>query len=64
VPVVVSPQPTATTTVLALQRFGFHPQPTNLVLTFSAALDGASARDLNPTAVDVVIGATLVRRRR
>ena len=34
-------------TVLALQRFGFHAQPTTLVLTFSAALDPTRAQDLN-----------------
>ena len=28
-----------TTTVVTVKRFGFHMQPTSLVLTFSAALD-------------------------
>jgi uncharacterized repeat protein (TIGR01451 family) len=31
--------------VVALQRFGFHAQPTSLVLTFSTALDPASAQN-------------------
>ena len=34
-------------TVLALQRFGFHAQPTALVLTFSTALDPTRAQDLH-----------------
>src|SRR4051794_6192073 len=34
-------------TVTALQRFGFHARPMTLVLSFSAVLDGASARDLS-----------------
>ena len=55
VPVEVSPQPAATTTVLALQRFGFHAQPTDLVLTFSAALDGASARDVGNYALVAIV---------
>jgi parallel beta-helix repeat protein len=39
-PVVVAP------TVQNLQRFGFHAQPTTFVLTFSTALDAATAMDL------------------
>ena len=34
-------------TVVTLQRFGFHRQPTLLVLTFSAALDPATAQDVS-----------------
>jgi uncharacterized repeat protein (TIGR01451 family) len=47
-PVVTPVDPVAgpPVTVLALQRFGFHAQATRLVLTFSAALDPASAQDL------------------
>jgi uncharacterized repeat protein (TIGR01451 family) len=33
-------------TVVSLQRFGFHAQPTILVMTFSEPLDAASAQDL------------------
>jgi hypothetical protein len=33
-------------TVQNLQRFGFHAQPTTFVLTFSTALDAATAQDL------------------
>ena len=35
---------TAAPTIVSLQRFGFHMQPTSLVLTFSVPLDAASAR--------------------
>src|SRR5262249_41665490 len=41
-PPIVLPPPT----VLALQRFGFHAQPTTLVISFSTALDPASAQAL------------------
>ena len=34
-------------TVVTLQRFGFHRHPTLLVLTFSAALDPATAQDVS-----------------
>src|SRR5262249_25966710 len=47
--VVPPPTPPADTigpTVVALQRFGFHAQPTWLVLTFSEALDPARATAL------------------
>jgi uncharacterized repeat protein (TIGR01451 family) len=33
-------------TVLSLQRFGFHKQPTTFVLTFNSALDPARAQDV------------------
>jgi uncharacterized repeat protein (TIGR01451 family) len=33
-------------TVLSLQRFGFHAQPTEFVLTFNSALDPARAQDV------------------
>jgi hypothetical protein len=34
-------------TVVSLQRFGFHDQPTSLVLTFTTALDATSAQNVN-----------------
>jgi autotransporter-associated beta strand protein len=34
-------------TVVSLERFGFHDQPTSLVLTFSVALDATSAQNVN-----------------
>jgi IPT/TIG domain len=34
-------------TVVSLVRFGFHMQPTTLVLTFSSALDATSAQNIN-----------------
>jgi len=37
--------PVVPTTVLALQRFGFHARPTTLTLTFSAAMDPTTVRD-------------------
>ena len=33
--------------VVSLKRFGFHMQPTSLVLTFSSALDPTRAEDVN-----------------
>ena len=33
--------------VVSLQRFGFHAQPTSLVLTFSSALDATTAQNVN-----------------
>jgi Bacterial Ig-like domain len=39
----VTPAPT----VVSMKRFGFHMQPTSLVLTFSSALDPATAQDVN-----------------
>jgi autotransporter-associated beta strand protein len=36
-----------TPTVVSVKRFGFHMQPTMLVLTFSSALDAARAEDMN-----------------
>jgi CSLREA domain-containing protein len=42
----VADRSTAAPTVVSLQRFGFHMQPTSLVLTFSTALDAASVRHL------------------
>jgi CSLREA domain-containing protein len=47
VPTVVSPPPTIAPTVVSLHRFGYHMQPTTLVLTFSTALDAASATDVS-----------------
>jgi hypothetical protein len=40
-----SPAATPAPTVLNVQRFGFHDQPSVLVLTFSAALDPSRAQD-------------------
>jgi hypothetical protein len=37
----------AAPTVVSLQRFGFHDQPTSLVLTFSTALNATSAQNVN-----------------
>jgi hypothetical protein len=34
-------------TVVSLQRFGFHAQPTTLVLTFSSPMDATSAQNVN-----------------
>ncbi len=42
-PKIASPSPA----VVSLQRFGYHMQPTSLVLTFSSALDPASATDVS-----------------
>ncbi len=41
-----SPVPAVSPTVVNLQRFGFHEQPTILVVTFSMPLDSARAIDL------------------
>ena len=38
---------TAPPTVLSLQRFGYHDQPTSLVLTFSAVLDATTSQNVN-----------------
>ena len=43
-------------TVQNLQRFGFHAQPTTLVLTFSTALDPAPAQDVANYRLNAVIG--------
>ncbi len=43
---VVAPPSVVAPTVLSLARFGFHAQPTTLVVGFSTALDAASARDV------------------
>jgi len=43
---VVAPLPLASPTVTDLQRFGFHEQPTVLVVSFSMPLDPARALDL------------------
>ena len=37
----------AAPTVMSLVRYGFHMQPTSLVLTFSAALNATSAQNIN-----------------
>ena len=42
-------------TVTNLQRFGFHAQTTTLVLTFSAALDPASARAVSNYALVALV---------
>ena len=44
-------------TVLNVQRFGFHEQPTSIVLTFSTALDAATAQNLANFTI-VVLGGT------
>ena len=44
--VVVRATPAVPPTVTSLQRFGFHEQPTEFVLTFSSALDPARAQDV------------------
>jgi uncharacterized repeat protein (TIGR01451 family) len=44
--VVVFATPAIPPTVTSLQRFGFHEQPTEFVLTFSSALDPARAQDV------------------
>jgi uncharacterized repeat protein (TIGR01451 family) len=41
-----APQVVAPPTVVSLERFGFHAQPTLFVVTFSAAMDPARAEDL------------------
>jgi hypothetical protein len=45
--IIVLPAQVAAPTVLNLQRFGFHAQPTTFVLTFSTALDPVSAEDVS-----------------
>jgi hypothetical protein len=47
--------------VVSLQRFGFHAQPTTFVLTFSAALDPASAQDLANYHLNSISGHKLGR---
>ena len=42
-----SRSPVAAPTVVSLVRFGFHMQPTSLVLTFSSALDATPAQNVN-----------------
>ena len=44
--VVVLATPAIPPTVTSLQRFGYHEQPTEFVLTFSSALDPARAQDV------------------
>jgi hypothetical protein len=43
---VVNPSSAVAPTVVLLQRFGFHMQPTSIVLTFSTALDPAAAQNV------------------
>lgn len=54
-PVVVAP------VVEMLQRFGFHTQPTTFVLTFSTALEPASAEDVGNYRLNRVFGHRLGR---
>jgi hypothetical protein len=44
---VVNPPTDVAPTVVLLQRFGFHNQPTSLVLTFSTALEAAQAQNVS-----------------
>ena len=44
---VVQPASVVAPTVASLERFGFHMQPTTLVLTFSTALDAVSAQSVH-----------------
>ncbi len=44
---VVNPSTAVAPTVVAVQRFGYHMQQTSFVLTFSTALDPASAQNVN-----------------
>jgi hypothetical protein len=54
-PVTVTAPPVAPE-VLSLQRFGFHTQPTSLVLTFSTPLDPATAVDVNNYQLSIIRG--------
>jgi choice-of-anchor A domain-containing protein/uncharacterized repeat protein (TIGR01451 family) len=54
--------PLPATTVVGLQRFGFHAQPTTLVLTFSAGLDPASAEDVANYSLTLLAHAGQFRR--
>ena len=45
-PAIVPPVTVPAPTVASLQRFGFHEQPTQFVLTFTSALDPARAQDI------------------
>jgi hypothetical protein len=55
--IVVTPaSQVAAPTVVNLQRFGFHAQPTTFVLTFSTALDPATAQDPANYRLNAVIG--------
>jgi uncharacterized repeat protein (TIGR01451 family) len=47
VTIIVTPAASAPVTVVSLKRFGFHEQPTVLVVGFSGALETHSAQDLN-----------------
>jgi uncharacterized repeat protein (TIGR01451 family) len=47
VTVVVTPAAPVPVTVVSLKRFGFHDQPTVLVVALSGALDASSAQDLS-----------------
>ena len=57
--VVTSASQVAAPTVQNLQRFGFHAQPTTFVLTFSTALDPATAQNVANYRLNVVIGHKL-----
>jgi hypothetical protein len=48
-------------TVQNLQRFGFHAQPTTYVLTFSTALEPASAEDVANYRLNLVVGHRIGR---
>jgi hypothetical protein len=58
--VTVTPQ-TPAPTVTNLQRFGFHAQPTEFVLTFSTALEPAPAEDVANYRLNVVVGHRIGR---
>jgi hypothetical protein len=55
----VTPALVAAPTVLKLQRFGFHAQPTTFVLTFSTPLDQASAQNVANYRLNSIVGTQL-----
>ena len=48
-------------TVTGLQRFGYHAQPTELVLTFSTALDASTAEDVANYQLNLIVGRRIGR---
>jgi parallel beta-helix repeat protein len=57
-PVIPPVEPPPLVTVVALRRFGFHEQPTHIVLVFSSSLDAASAQELGHYKLTSTLGGS------